>query len=108
MLPLTDVVFNTEAHAFPRFQLGKLFTTGWERKPRDAEGNIIGEPKRETETKENGNTAQQPPALEKVVVPDPAAQRAAERVPEATPPTAAAPAADVARDPVTGKEAESS
>ncbi|KAK3715706.1 mannosyl-oligosaccharide alpha-1,2-mannosidase [Vermiconidia calcicola] len=35
ILPLTDVVFNTEAHAFPRFQLNKLFSTGWERKPRD-------------------------------------------------------------------------
>lgn len=32
ILPLTDVVFNTEAHAFPRFQLGKLFETGWQRK----------------------------------------------------------------------------
>lgn len=26
----------------PRFQLGKLFKTGWARKPRDSEGNIIG------------------------------------------------------------------
>lgn len=26
----------------PRFQLGKLFKTGWTRKPRDSEGNIIG------------------------------------------------------------------
>ncbi|KAF7196002.1 Mannosyl-oligosaccharide 1,2-alpha-mannosidase [Pseudocercospora fuligena] len=32
MLPLTDVVFNTEAHPFPRFELGKLFKTGWQRK----------------------------------------------------------------------------
>lgn len=32
LLPLTDVVFNTEAHAFPRFQMGKLFKTGWQRK----------------------------------------------------------------------------
>ncbi|KAF2169047.1 glycoside hydrolase family 47 protein [Zasmidium cellare ATCC 36951] len=32
LLPLNDVVFNTEAHPFPRFQMGKLFTTGWERK----------------------------------------------------------------------------
>ncbi|QIX00102.1 hypothetical protein AMS68_005619 [Peltaster fructicola] len=42
ILPLTDVVFNTEAHALPRFQLGKLFKTGWSRRPRDVEGNIIG------------------------------------------------------------------
>ena len=31
---MTDVVFNTEAHPFPRFQLNKLLFTGWERKPR--------------------------------------------------------------------------
>ena len=37
-MPLTDVVFNTEAHAFPRFQMGKLFKTGWERKQKDAAG----------------------------------------------------------------------
>ncbi|KAK5720313.1 mannosyl-oligosaccharide alpha-1,2-mannosidase [Elasticomyces elasticus] len=41
MLPLTDVVFNTEAHPFPRFQLGKLFKTGWERKARDAKGKLV-------------------------------------------------------------------
>jgi mannosyl-oligosaccharide alpha-1,2-mannosidase len=34
LLPLDGVVFNTEAHPFPRFQLGKLFSTGWHRKPR--------------------------------------------------------------------------
>ncbi|RYO85660.1 hypothetical protein DL766_000887 [Monosporascus sp. MC13-8B] len=41
LLPLDKVVFNTEAHAFPVFQMGQLFSTGWERKPRDAEGKII-------------------------------------------------------------------
>lgn len=25
------MVFNTEAHAFPKFEMGKLFKTGWER-----------------------------------------------------------------------------
>ncbi|KAI9746814.1 MAG: mannosyl-oligosaccharide alpha-1,2-mannosidase, partial [Candelina submexicana] len=35
LLPLDHVVINTEAHIFPRFELGKLFSTGWERKPRD-------------------------------------------------------------------------
>lgn len=40
MLPLTDVVFNTEAHPFPRFQLGKLFHTGWDRKPRPSPDTI--------------------------------------------------------------------
>ncbi|KAK5110799.1 hypothetical protein LTR62_005510 [Meristemomyces frigidus] len=47
ILPLTDVVFNTEAHAFPRFQLGKLFKTGWERKPRDENGHLIEQAKAE-------------------------------------------------------------
>jgi len=41
VLPLDQVVFNTEAHAFPTFELGKLFKTGWERKPRDAHGNLL-------------------------------------------------------------------
>ncbi|KAF2142253.1 glycoside hydrolase family 47 protein [Aplosporella prunicola CBS 121167] len=34
VLPLDKVVFNTEAHPFPTFEMGKLFKTGWERKPR--------------------------------------------------------------------------
>ena len=41
MLPLTEIVLNTEAHAFPRFQMSKLFETGWERKPRGADGKLI-------------------------------------------------------------------
>lgn len=40
-MPLDQVVFNTEAHAFPHFELGKLFKTGWQRKPRDSDGKII-------------------------------------------------------------------
>ncbi|KAI0124648.1 family 47 glycosyl hydrolase [Xylariales sp. AK1849] len=40
LLPLDKVVINTEAHPFPRFQMGQLFSTGWKRKPRDADGNI--------------------------------------------------------------------
>lgn len=31
-IPLESTVFNTEAHIFPRFKMGKLFKTGWERK----------------------------------------------------------------------------
>ncbi|KAG5973379.1 hypothetical protein E4U55_000587 [Claviceps digitariae] len=42
LLPLDKVVINTEAHPFPRFDMGKLFSTGWKRKPRDEHGNIIG------------------------------------------------------------------
>lgn len=41
ILPLNKVVFNTEAHAFPHFELGKNFFTGWKRKPRDRSGNLI-------------------------------------------------------------------
>ena len=41
MLPLTDIVLNTEAHAFPRFQMSKLFETNWERKPRGPDGKLI-------------------------------------------------------------------
>jgi hypothetical protein len=41
LLPLDKVVFNTEAHPFPRFELGKNFYTGWQRKPRDSNGRIV-------------------------------------------------------------------
>lgn len=41
LLPLDKIVINTEAHPFPRFDMGQLFSTGWKRKPRDAEGKII-------------------------------------------------------------------
>ncbi len=44
-MPLDKVVLNTEAHPFPRFDMGDLFSTGWQRKARDAEGNIIGQVK---------------------------------------------------------------
>lgn len=49
VLPLDQIVLNTEAHPFPRFELGKLFSTGWQRKPRDANGNMIAEPPKETQ-----------------------------------------------------------
>src|SRR5262249_14592351 len=38
VLPLDQVVFNTEAHPFPRIELGNLFWTGWKRKGRDPSG----------------------------------------------------------------------
>lgn len=44
MLPLDQVVFNTEAHAFPHFELGKLFKTGWSRRPRDSAGKLLPDP----------------------------------------------------------------
>jgi len=49
LLPLHQIVINTEAHPFPRFQLGKLFSTGWKRKPRGPDGKII-EPKLEVKS----------------------------------------------------------
>ncbi|ERS98665.1 hypothetical protein HMPREF1624_05452 [Sporothrix schenckii ATCC 58251] len=36
VLPLDKVVINTEAHPFPRFDMGPLFHTGWKRKPAGA------------------------------------------------------------------------
>ncbi|KAI9789768.1 MAG: mannosyl-oligosaccharide alpha-1,2-mannosidase [Peltula sp. TS41687] len=41
LLPLDRIVINTEAHIFPRFELGKLFSTGWKRKPRGSDGNLL-------------------------------------------------------------------
>jgi mannosyl-oligosaccharide alpha-1,2-mannosidase len=29
--PLDEIVINTEAHFFPRFEMGKAFRTGWQR-----------------------------------------------------------------------------
>ncbi|KAK3395910.1 mannosyl-oligosaccharide 1,2-alpha-mannosidase, partial [Sordaria brevicollis] len=34
LLPLDKVVFNTEAHPLPVFEVGRLLRTGWVRKPR--------------------------------------------------------------------------
>lgn len=41
LFPLQDVVFNTEAHIFPRQGLTKGMKTGWARKVRDEEGKIV-------------------------------------------------------------------
>ncbi|TAQ90505.1 hypothetical protein B7494_g1190 [Chlorociboria aeruginascens] len=41
LLPLDEIVINTEAHPFPRFKLGTLFETGWKRKPRGEDGKIV-------------------------------------------------------------------
>lgn len=41
ILPLDKIVFNTEAHAFPTINASKKrFKTGWERIPRDEQGNL--------------------------------------------------------------------
>ncbi|KAI5810192.1 glycoside hydrolase family 47 protein [Peziza echinospora] len=46
LLPLDRVVFNTEAHPFPKFNIPRVFKdkVGWYRLPRDASGNIITAP----------------------------------------------------------------
>jgi hypothetical protein len=41
LLPLDKVVINTEGHPLPRFDMGQLFTTGWQRQPRDTSGKIV-------------------------------------------------------------------
>ncbi|KAL1611142.1 mannosyl-oligosaccharide alpha-1,2-mannosidase [Nothophoma quercina] len=42
VLPLDQIVLNTEAHAFPRFDASKKrFKTGWARIPRDEKGELI-------------------------------------------------------------------
>ena len=54
LLPLDQIVINTEAHIFPRFELGKLFSTGWKRKPRDSHGHIIQEVKKGSSEEKGG------------------------------------------------------
>jgi endoplasmic reticulum Man9GlcNAc2 1,2-alpha-mannosidase len=49
LLPLDQIVINTEAHPFPRFKLGELFKTGWKRKPRGTDGRILPTFERSTE-----------------------------------------------------------
>ncbi|KAJ4984486.1 Mannosyl-oligosaccharide 1,2-alpha-mannosidase 2 [Stagonosporopsis vannaccii] len=42
ILPLDQIVLNTEAHPFPRFDASKKrFKTGWARIPRDEKGELI-------------------------------------------------------------------
>ncbi|KAH7401840.1 glycoside hydrolase [Phaeosphaeria sp. MPI-PUGE-AT-0046c] len=48
LLPLDQIVLNTEAHPFPRFDPSKKrFKTGWKRLPRDKDGNLVQEEKKE-------------------------------------------------------------
>jgi hypothetical protein len=51
-LPLDQIVLNTEAHPFPRFDPSKKrFKTGWTRLPRDKDGNIA--PQKQEEKKDD-------------------------------------------------------
>ena len=110
ILPLTDVVFNTEAHAFPRFQLGKLFHTGWERKPRDETSEPAAPPKTPEKKVDDAAT---PAGEDTKVIPQVLenAGDAATTVDDAgqmptTPALDPLPNADGVSDPVTGKQAE--
>ncbi|KAF2033756.1 hypothetical protein EK21DRAFT_85922 [Setomelanomma holmii] len=52
LLPLDQIVLNTEAHPFPRFDPSrKRFKTGWKRIPRDKNGELVREEKKEDEDK---------------------------------------------------------
>ncbi|KND89430.1 Mannosyl-oligosaccharide 1,2-alpha-mannosidase [Tolypocladium ophioglossoides CBS 100239] len=53
LLPLDKMVLNTEAHPLPRFEMGQMFSTGWKRKPRDANGKVIGGSERPKEPTES-------------------------------------------------------
>jgi hypothetical protein len=51
---LDQIVLNTEAHIFPRFDPSKKrFSTGWKRLPRDKDGNLVvaADKKKEEEDK---------------------------------------------------------
>ncbi|KAF2876371.1 glycoside hydrolase [Massariosphaeria phaeospora] len=51
LLPLDQVVLNTEAHPLPVFDASKKrFKTGWKRIPRDAKGELVREKKEPKET----------------------------------------------------------
>ncbi|KAI9171502.1 alpha-1,2-Mannosidase [Paramyrothecium foliicola] len=54
LLPLDKIVLNTEAHPLPRFDMGKLFYTGWQRKAHDkTKAKPKAEPKAEAEPEAN-------------------------------------------------------
>lgn len=54
-MPLEDIIINTEAHIFPRFEMKGALKTGWKRKQRDQDGKIIPEDKMERTEKGDGN-----------------------------------------------------
>lgn len=86
----------------PRFQLGKLFTTGWERKLRDKDGHLVQAPAPETDAG-TPHGVEDPNVVTKTLEKEreSATTTTTEAVPgEATPPTEQMPVLD----PVTGKE----
>ncbi|KAF3039983.1 mannosyl-oligosaccharide alpha-1,2-mannosidase [Didymella keratinophila] len=56
ILPLDQIVLNTEAHPFPRFDASKKrFKTGWVRIPRDEKGDLILKDKKKEDESKAGN-----------------------------------------------------
>ncbi|ONH66656.1 Mannosyl-oligosaccharide 1,2-alpha-mannosidase [Cyberlindnera fabianii] len=51
LMPLNEVVFNTEAHPFPVFSMNPLFSTGWKRstpgEPGAGAAGVVEEPKKQ-------------------------------------------------------------
>ncbi|KOS16721.1 Mannosyl-oligosaccharide 1 [Escovopsis weberi] len=58
VMPLDKIVLNTEAHPFPRFDMGQLFSTGWKRQPRDKGKNAKNGKKEEEEEEEEAKAAE--------------------------------------------------
>lgn len=56
LLPLDSIIINTEAHIFPRFKLARGLKTGWKRRPRGSDGNIIKDSKSEAADPETAHT----------------------------------------------------
>jgi hypothetical protein len=65
ILPLDQIVFNTEAHPFPRFDASKKrFKTGWERLPRDKNGILVPQKVDESKTVGDGKMVEQTKKVE--------------------------------------------
>lgn len=54
LLPLSEVVWNTEAHVFPRWEMGRTFKTGWERGKKEEGGGDGGGVKGKAEEVKGG------------------------------------------------------
>lgn len=64
-LSLTDVVFNTEGHPFPKFGMGSVFKTGWSRTEEGSESN--DEQKQDQVPEQNRDTLRKTVIVEKQV-----------------------------------------
>ena len=55
LLSIDKIVFNTEAHIFPRFKLARGLKTGWTRRTRDSAGRIIDRPNQKAAETQTGH-----------------------------------------------------